>query len=393
VALAVVLLFGSGLLLRSYAKLQAVDPGFAPSTFTMEISLDARYATREQRLAFFRSVLDRTSSLPAVRSAGAITNLPFSGTDSMTLFTVENYPNQKDQLVDSRAVTPHYFEAMGTPLVEGRFFTDADSVAGQSASPSSPVAPSVVIVNQAFADIYYAGRSAVGQHFRYRDFDSDKNPWSTVVGVVANVRHTRLDEPPRPQVYTPLWLSDSDRAFFAFRTVAPPSHGPAPDITSSLRDIVRQLDPAVAAANIHTMDDRVSESNARRRFQTFLLSIFAASALVLALVGLYALMSYSVRQRTAEIGVRMALGATQARVLGMVLKNGVALVLVGLAFGLAGAFALRQLLASWLFGIAPTDPFTFAAIPVLVIAVALAACTIPARRASLIDPAIALRRE
>jgi predicted permease len=392
VALAVVLLFGSGLLIRSYVKLQAVDPGFAPSTFTMEISLDARYAKREQRLAFYRSLLDRASSMPSIRSAGAITYLPFSGTDSLTLFTVENYPNQKDQLVDSRAITPHYFEAMGTPLIEGRFFTDADSVANPSGSASSPVAPSVVIVNQAFADIYYAGRNPVGQHFRYRDFGTDDNPWSTVVGVVANVRHTRLDEPPRPQVYTPLWQSDSDRAFFAFRTAAPP-HGPAPDITSDLRVLVRQLDPTVAAANIHTMDDRVSESNARRRFQTLLLSLFAASALVLALVGLYALMSYTVRQRTAEIGVRMALGATQARVLGMVLKNGVALVLVGLAFGLAGAFALRQLLASWLFGIAATDPVTFAAIAVLVIAVALAASAFPARRASLIDPAIALRHE
>lgn len=392
VALAVVLLFGSGLLIRSYVKLQAVDPGFAPSTFTMEISLDARYAKRDERLAFYRSLLDRASSMPSIRSGGAITNLPFSGTDSLTLFTVENYPNQKDQLVDSRAVTPHYFEAMGTPLIEGRFFTDADSVAQSRGDDSSPVAPSVVIVNQAFADIYYAGRSAIGQHFRYRDFDSDKNPWSTVVGVVANVRHTRLDETPRPQVYTPLWQSDSDRAFFAFRTVAPP-HGPSPDITSSLRTVVRELDPAVAAANIRTMDDRISESNARRRFQTLLLSLFAASALVLALVGLYALMAYSVRQRTAEIGVRMALGATQASVLAMILKNGVVLVLVGLAFGLAGALALRQLLASWLFGIAPTDAVTFAAIPVLVVAVALAACAVPARRASLTDPAIALRHQ
>lgn len=392
VALAVVLLAGAGLLIHSYVKLQSVDPGFSPSTYTMEISLDARYATREQRLAFFKSLLARLSALPGVKFAGVNTNLPFSGTESMTLFTVEGYANQKDQLVNSRAVTPDYFAAMGTPLLAGRFFTDADSVAQSRGSDSSPIAPSVVIVNQAFADIYYAGRSAVGQHFRYRDFDSDKNPWSTIVGVVANTRHETMEEQPRPQAYAPLWQTDSNRAFFAVRSVLAPGSA-VPDLTSALRSAVHDVDPTVAAANIQTMNNRVSESNARRRFQTFLLSLFAASALILALVGLYALMSYTVRQRTAEIGVRMALGATQARVLGMVLKNGVVFVLVGLAFGLAAAFALRQLLAGSLFGIAPTDPFTFAVIPVLVVAVALAACALPARRACLIDPAIALRHE
>jgi len=352
VSLSVVLLAGAGLLLRSYVKLQSVYLGFSPSTFTMEISLDARYAKTEQRLGFFRSLLDRLRALPRVQSAGASTYLPLSGAESMTLFTVEDYANRKDQLVDSRAVTPHYFEAMGTSLIEGRFFTDADSVANRPPSASSPVAPSVVIVNQAFAEIYYAGRDPIGQHFRFRDFDKDTNPWSTVVGVVADVRHTKLEEHSRPQVYQPLWETDANRAFFAVRTAA--TQGAAsPDITSAVRSVVHSLDPTVAPANIRTMDDRVSEANARRRFETFLLSVFAASALVLALVGLYGLMAYSVRRRTSEIGVRMALGATASRVLAMILQHGVSLVLIGLALGLAGAFALRQLLASSLFGIAP----------------------------------------
>jgi putative ABC transport system permease protein len=379
VALAVVLLTGSGLLIRSYVNLQNVSTGFSDSALTMHVALDSRYSKPEQRSTFFHSVLNRLGALPGVTAIGAADALPLSHMEEMAEFTVEGYSNKTGQLVDSRFATDNYFETIGTPLVAGRFFTQADQ---------TPKAPAVVIVNEAFAKAYFPGGSAIGGHMCLCYFTSGAPSWPTVVGIVADTRFSNLENAPPPQVYTPFWRQDSDQAYIAVRTPLSPAR-----IIPEIRSAVASIDPTLAVADIATMDQRVSEASALRRFQTSLFGVFAAVALFLAAIGLYAVMAYSVKQRTPEIGIRLALGAQPSNILKLIVAQGMTLTILGICIGVAGAFALTHLLSTVLFGIAPTDPATFIVVSAVLLSVSLLACYIPARRAMRVDPMVALRYE
>lgn len=378
-AISVVLVTGAGLLIRSYLKTEAVDTGFSPSTISMRIALDSRYQKREQAIGFFRQLIEKLSVIPGVRSAGAVTSLPLSHTESMSLFLVDGYPNQKDQLADTYLVTPGYFAAMDTRLVDGRFFGDDDAFGR----------PPVVIVNATFARNFFPGQSALGKRFSTRDFGQDSaKQWSTIVGVVADVRHSTLEEHPRGQVYLPLWQSDANSAFVAVNTILPPE-----DIAPSILKTVQRIDPLVAVADLHTMQDLISAAEGRRRFQTALLAVFAGVALLLALTGLYGVMAYAVRQRSQEIGIRVALGAQRADVLKLILLRGILLTGSGFALGLAGAAAFERFVSSMLFGISFADPVTAACVGLLLGVTGMTACYLPARQAMKVDPMVALRYE
>ncbi|HKM90116.1 MAG TPA: ABC transporter permease [Candidatus Acidoferrales bacterium] len=378
VALTFVLLAGSGLLIRSFQRLQSVDKGFVPSsTVTMNIQLDARYNRPELQDAFFRKLIDRTRALPGVEEAAAITYLPLGGGESISLLEVEGHPFDEKMFFEDRAITPRYFAAMGTPLVGGRAFTDDDAIGR----------PRVAIVSQNFARKYFPGQDAVGKRFHYRD-DNPKPTWLTIVGIVGDVRQANLESAPPMEIYTPLWQTSAD----SVSVVARSSLGTG-EVASAMRSVVRDLDPAVAVADVRTMSQLVSEATAERRFQTILLTAFGAVALFLSLVGLYAVMAYSVEQRTGEIGIRMALGAQRSSVMRLVLKQGFHLALAGIGLGFACAWGLTRTMSSLLFEVKPTDAPTFFGVAVLFGGVALAACYMPARRATRVDPMVALRYE
>lgn len=375
IALTFVLLAGSGLLIRSFLRLQSVDKGFlASSTVTMNIQLDARYDQPERQKSFFRDLIDRINARPGVEAAAAIDHLPLGGGESLSQLTIEGSPFDEKTLFELRAITPRYFAAMGTPLLNGRAFND-DDAAGR---------PAVAMVSRSFARRYFPGQNAVGKRCRY----GPQSAWWTIVGTVGDVRYRSLEEEPPMQIYLPLWQSSTNSAFVVARTSLPPN-----GLAADIRGLVRDLDPSIAVADVHTMSQVVSGATAERRFQTFLLTAFGGIALFLSLVGLYALITYSVEQRTAEIGIRMALGAQRGSVMRLVLQQGATLALIGIALGFACAWALTRSMASLLFEVKPTDALTFFGAATLFCAVALVACYVPARRATRVDPMVALRYE
>jgi putative ABC transport system permease protein len=369
VALAVVLLAGAGLLVRSYLKLQGVDKGFEPSTMEAYMELGGRYPTSQQQDAFRQTLLQRVRALPGVQAAGGVTGAPLSHYESLTFLRVEGYPNQEDQVTDARRATGGYFSAMGIRLIEGRLLTDDDHL--------------VCVVSQGFAKRYFAGRNAVGGII-HLGAHSDQ----TIVGVVADVRHSNLEESPRPVVYQPMYQDSESRFDLAVRSSLSPA-----ETAAEIRNVVRGIDPEIVVARVRTMQQLVEEAGARRRFQAVVLAVFAGIAVFLPLVGLYGLMAYSVKQRTAEIGIRVTLGASRAHVIAMVLRQGLGWVAAGIAIGLAGAYALTGVAASFLYGVTPTDPVTFAAVPVFLLLVAITAGLIPAWNAARINPVEALRNE
>ena len=377
VALTVVLLTGSGLLIRSLMKVLSVQKGFDPhSTVTMGVSLDARYKP-ERQIAFYRSLIDRLNALPDVQAVGAVSNLPLGHSEGLTWLTVEGHDFDEKVFFQTRSVTPHYFEAMGIHLLDGRSFTDDDS-AGH---------PNVAIVGRTFAKTYFPGHSPIGKRFHFID-GAPKPTWWTIVGVVDDVRNASLEEKPRLQAYMPFWQSTFPTASVVLRTKTN-----LEAIAAAFRKELSTLDSALAVADIRTMDQLVSEATEERRFQTLLLSSFSGIGLVLSLVGLYALLAYSIRQRIPEIGIRMALGAQRGSIVRLVLKEGSGLALAGIVLGLVCAWVSTRLMVSLLFEIKPTDPPTFFGAAILFCAVAMAACYIPARRATRVDPMVALRYE
>jgi predicted permease len=374
--LVVVLLAGAGLLLHSYVKVESVDTGFSSSTLSTSIQLYARYGNREQRLVFFRALLSKIESIPGIESAGVINALPLSKSENVSTLWVDGYANQKDQLVNDRTITPRYFSAMGIPVVEGRSLTDYDAQGR----------PDVVMINQAFAKKYFGTRDPIGLGIRT---SGPHNPVRTVVGVVENVRHTSLEAAALPEVYEPLWQTDiGGGAYFAIHSSLPPD-----GVATSVRSALRAVDPNLAFGEIQTMGKLTSQATARRRFQTTLLTAFAGTAMLLGMVGIYGLLAYSVKQRTAEIGLRIALGASRERVIGMILRQGLQLAIAGLLLGLAGALAFTRVLVSSLYAVSALDPITFAVVPALLLLVTIASCLIPARRAASIDPMHTLRYE
>jgi predicted permease len=377
VALSVILLTGAGLLVRSYLIMMIEGPGFTSSAVTMRLSTgDLSPERRVQRQAYLRDLLAKTSALPGVISAGIVSDLPLSNSDSVTFVNIDGFANEPDQTVNRYSASPGYFQAMQIPLLEGRLFDDRDSWD----------APKTAIVNLSFCKRYLGGRDPIGRIVRLGG-PPFKAP-AMIIGVGRDVKHSSLDEKPRPEVYTPVWQGGAESAVLAVR-----ASGPVAPLASGMRQAVLSMVPAATIFDVHTMDELISEAGARRRFQTSLLSIFAAIALVLALVGIYGLMTYSVKQRTPELGIRMTLGASRMQVLTMVLWQGVGMTAIGVVIGIGGALALTRVLAASLYGVKARDPITFYAVPALILLVSASACLVPAWKATRIDPAIALRYE
>lgn len=372
VTLTFVLLAGSGLLMRSFLNVQGIDKGFRPSSIvTTSIQLDGRYNRAERRTAFFRDLVDRVAGLPGVDAVAAATNLPLAGGESLSTVEIPGYPYDEKTLFEERHITPRYFAALGIPILEGRAFTD-DDVAGRQPT---------IIVSRSFARKYFPGQSALGKRIH-------TTGQRIVVGVVGDVRQYRLESPPPMQFYLPLWQDGPWSAHIVARTTQPPGH-----LGADMRTLVRNLDPKLAIADVRAGSDLIAGATAERRFETFLLTAFGGIALFLSLVGLYALMTYSVEQRTAEIGIRMALGAQPGSVMRLVLQQGSLLAMAGITLGFLCAWFAARSIASLLFEVKPTDLLTFLTVALLFCAVALAACYFPARRATRVDPLVSLRAE
>jgi predicted permease len=380
VALAVVVLVGAGLLLRSFVRLQRVDPGFdARGVLTMQLSLPrTRYEGESQVAAFYTRLLDRLATLPGVSSAGAVHPLPLGGDGWGASFLVEGQPVAAGEAfphADFAAVTPHYFRSMGIPLVAGRVFTARDDAG----------APPVVVVDASLARQYWPRENPIGKRLNLAG--QPDSVWSTVVGVVGHVRSGTLQQAGEPQIYLSYFQDVRGTMSVTIRGSGDPMR-----LATSVRDVVRSLDADQPIAKMRVMDDIVARTTARQRFNLLLLSTFAASALLLAAVGIYGVTSYAVGQRTNEIGVRLALGALPGDVLSLVVGQGMRLVLLGVALGVAAALAVSRLMAGLLYGVGAADVATYVAIGALLSVVALLACYLPARRATHVDPATALRQ-
>ncbi|HEX3471230.1 MAG TPA: ABC transporter permease [Silvibacterium sp.] len=384
IALALILLVGAGLLLRSLGHLLAVDPGFEPRhALTVQVTLtQSRYPTKEARRNFFEQLLAKIQTLPGVKYAGGTTDLPFyydfSTHSDVTIQGSAAANAEPVPFIPVSAVSPGYFRAMGIPLVTGRFFTDQDR------GGSEPV----VIVNKRFAEQYLRGTQATGTTLRFQPGQEQPARDFTLVGIVGDTRFAGLDSTVIPEVMVPFLEFPDSAITLAVRTGNEPQ-----TLVPAIRRAVQSLDKDQPIYHIATMQERVDSSNSPRRFDAWLLGIFAALALGLAAVGLYGVMSHAVANRTREIGIRIALGANPLDVVWLVLGQGTRLALVGIAFGLAGSLALAGLLRSLIFGIAPTDPVTYTGAAIFLTAVALVACGLPAIRAASIDPMKALRAE
>ena len=385
VAVSIVLLVSAGLLLRSFARLQEVQPGFAADRLlTLRVSLPAsRYTTFARGDTFFADLFAGLQSRPGVRGVAAINSLPFSGFGGSRSFQIEGRaPTRPDDTTEEqlRIVTDGYFAVMGIPLVTGREFAADDSLRARR----------VAVVNEAFARKHFGGAAAVGQRVA---FERDAPVWYEIVGIAGNVKHRGLDAGDRPELYVPY-----RQPLFAQWTVRPMfvvvrTDGDPIELVSTVRRDVARVDPDQPISDVRTMAERIDRSLIGRRFNATLLALFAALALTLAAVGIYGLVAYAVTERTHEIGVRIALGATRTDVVAMVLRQGMVLAVIGAAIGVAASLGVVRLLSGLLFGVSPADPATFAAIPLLLLLVALAACVIPARRATRVDPMSALRAE
>jgi putative ABC transport system permease protein len=382
IALSLVLLAGAGLLLKSFLKLQQVDPGFkADNVLTMRISLpQQRYQTPDQIRNFYRDVVSRVRTLPGVEAAGAISALPLSGQGGSGTTTIETQAVPQDKTtpeLDFRAVTPGYFEAMSIRLVRGRYFDERDS---EQAAP-------VAIVDETLAQTFWPNEDAVGKRV-HRGGGRFSQPWMTIVGVVRHVRSRTLEAPSRSELYWPEAQTPYSSMSLAIRTSVEPL-----SLGSAVQKQVIAVDPEQPVYRIRTMEDLMATSLARRRLSMLFLAIFAGAALALAAVGIYGITSYSVAQRSQEMGVRLALGASRSGILRLVLGQSLRLALAGVAVGLLGSFLLTGLMSSLLFDVAAADPVTFAIVAATLIVVTLAASYVPAWRATRVDPMVALRYE
>lgn len=381
VALAVVLVISAGLLVRSVSLLQQVDPGFrAGGVVTARLTpAGERYQDPERVRAFYRDLLARVQALPGVETASVTNQLPLDGGFASFPFEVEGQPlapGATPPVGGSWLVSPGYLQAMGVPLVRGRGIEEADQAG----------APDVALVNEKMASQYWPGQDAVGKRFKPVWW---QDRWLTVVGVVGNVRHEGLASVERPEFYRPFTQEPTAAMMLVVRSRAADPAG----LVAAVRTAVADTDPDVPVSDVRMMEQVVGASLARPRFVMLLLAVFAGVALVLGAVGIYGVMAYAVTQRRHEIGIRMALGAGPVSVQRMVVKGGLTLAVLGLLAGIAAAFATTRLLASQLFGVGPADPLTFVGVALAVMAVAFVATWVPARRATRVDPMVALRTE
>ncbi|HEY6404016.1 MAG TPA: ABC transporter permease, partial [Blastocatellia bacterium] len=379
IALALTLLIGAGLMIRSLQRLQSVDPGFdVERLLTMRVSLPPQRYPRDRIIAFSQQLRERLQTLPGAQSVALASDLPLSGTSSagpIELEGVQDEPAGGEIRMFRHRVTPGFFSTLGIPLIEGRDFNDGDNA--QS--------PGVVIISASMARRYWPNENPIGKRLR-----GDSRGWLSIVGVVGEVKHRGLPRNPNadPDVYHPLSQSTAGNLFLAIRSGADPN-----SLGAAARGILRELDPELPAYNVASMEELVADQMAQSRFGAWLLSVFGALALILAAVGIYSVMAYAVEQRSREIGVRVALGARASDVLKMVIGQGMRLALLGVALGLGASLALTQLMERLLFGVTAADPLTYGALALLLTLVALVACWIPARRATRVDPVVALRAE
>jgi putative ABC transport system permease protein len=380
VAMALVLLVGAGLLMKSLSRLQSVDPGFAPGNLlTVRVNLPQRkYDTEPKRLSFFKQAEEQLRALPGVESVGAINTLPFDGPHSGTKLDVEGQPKRgpgEDLMTGVCVTDANYFQTMRIPLKRGRLYTP----------PEAAEMRHVVVVNEAFARAF-PGQEALGQ--RVTIYMKDDNQPSEIIGIVGNNKHEGLDAEVEPMAFWP-----HAELVYPGMTIAIRTRGESASIAAAARKVVHQLDPDQPIGQVATMESLMAKSVARAKFNSILLGIFSIVALIMAAVGIYGVMSYSVLQRTHEIGVRMALGAQRRDVLKLILKQGVGLALTGVLVGLAGSFGLTRIISTLLFDVAATDRTTFTAMAVSLFAITFLASYLPAWRATRVNPLDALRYE
>jgi putative ABC transport system permease protein len=379
VALTVVLLTGAGLLIKSFVRLQQTPLGFRPERLlTARIALPrSAYSTPQQRQIFARRLIEEIRRQPGMQEAALTSSLPYA-TGNPGYGVLMNGVEQVGPgmpIANFRSVSPDYFRVLGVSLRAGREFSDTDH----------EHTPMVAIINETMAERYWPNADPIGQRIKET---ANRAVWREIVGVVGSVRHSGRGAEPRPEMFVPWNQVPASALNVAVRTQVEPA-----SVGITLRRAVATIDSNLPVFEVLTMEERLSESVAQPRFHATLLVIFAALALVMAVVGLYAVMAVSVAQRTHELGIRVALGARRRDVIGLVLRQGIKLVSLGIVIGLAGAGALTRVLTTLLYEVKPTDPLTFVAVPILLIAVAILACWLPARQAASVDPLTALRYE
>jgi len=386
IALAMLLLVGAGLLFKSFARLSQVSPGFSTDHILIAniVRSPAAYSDRNVRLNFFDRLFEQVSALPGVRSVGAISALPVTGTGSALHFNIQGRPPHSPAeytISGYRVVSAGYLKTMGVPLISGRWIEDRDREG----------APGAVVVNSSFARTYFPNQSPLGQHLQLGSSPSPDVPWMEIVGIVADVKQSLASES-SSEMYFPYRQADQVLPVTTLSLVVRTAGTPLA-LAQSLRSVVHDIDANQPITAIRSMDENVAQSISQPRFRTVLLAVFAGIALVLAAVGIFGVMAYSVAQRTRELGLRIALGASRGRVLQLVLVHGVRLTLVGVAIGLAATFLLTRYVSSLLFNVPAYDPMTLVGVVAALIAISLCACYLPARRATLVDPIVALREE
>jgi putative ABC transport system permease protein len=380
VALALALLIGAGLMLRSFVRLRNIDPGYnVENVLTVGLSLPAaRYKDRPQVVAFYEQILGQVATMPGAQSAGLVDALPLAGGDYLS-FLIEGRalsPADLEPDAEHRVVSPGYFKAMGIPLIRGRLLSERDHAQ----------APFATVINETMARRYFPNEDPLGKRINLGDQQTE--PWRTIVGVVGDVRNEGLNAEPNPQMYAPFTQVPSRSLSLIMRGT-----GDAAGLIGGIRSMVAGLDRDLPLYNVRTMKQMLAESRARERVGLLLIVTFAGLALLLAGVGIYGVLAYSVTQRTREIGLRLALGASRRDVIRLIVGQGMNLVLVGVGVGLLAAFALTRLMKGLLYEVTATDPLTFIGVSVLLISVGLLACWIPACRATRVDPIITLRHE
>ena len=385
VALSLILLVGAGLMIRSFAQLASVPPGFDPTNVLAgRISMTRKnYAEHEQRVLFVNQTLERLKALPGVESVAFAAPMPFSGGNVGSDFTIEGRPAPavgSEPTANNRSVTPDYFRAMKIPLLQGRYFNEQDRHDGLGAA----------IVNQIFVQRYFSGENPIGKRISKigaNQNEGDPEQWE-IVGVVGDVHHSSLTRSANPEIYLPYQQNSWNWGSFFIRTGANPE-----SLAENFRQQIRAGDKSVTVTKVQPLSASISETITKPRFYTFLFGVFGAIGLVLTMTGVYGLIAYTVSERTQEIGIRMALGANRLSVLGLVLRQGLGLALTGTVIGIALSFALTRTIVSLLFEIRPTDLKTFVGAAMVLLVAALLACYVPARRATKVDPLVALRYE
>ncbi|HSE37698.1 MAG TPA: ADOP family duplicated permease, partial [Blastocatellia bacterium] len=378
VAIALVLLIGAGLLLNSFWRLQRVDRGFdAQNVLTLNLTL-SRQSKPDQQVSFLKDLLERATQVPGVRSVGLTSTLPLRGGPATT-FVIEDRPPVElgdEPSADIRIIDPGYFRTMGIPLRAGRAFADTDTA----------TATKVMVINETLARRFWPGEDPIGKRITMKDWGPPLT--GEIIGIAGDVKADGLDSESRPMIY---WAYPQFPVIF--NSLVARTEGDPLNIVGAIKSQIWSVDPAQPVASVATMEEVLAGSVAPRRFNTLLIGIFAAVALALAAIGIYGVISYAVSQRTHEIGIRVALGAQGSDVLKLVVVQGMALALAGVGLGLGAAVWLTRLMSTLLFGVSPTDAPTFVAVAMLLTAVALAACIVPARRATRVDPMLALRYE